>query len=112
MLVSLAPDDVISLTIPSKLQTCLAAGRPVLGSIDGEAARVIAESGAGLASAAGDAAALAANVRRMARMPAGERDAMGERGRTYCRVHFSRDACLSSVETALDGLVARRQARG
>ena len=59
------------LTIPSKLQTYLAAGRPVLGSIDGEAARVIVESGAGFASPAGDAAGLAANVRRIARMPPG-----------------------------------------
>jgi len=110
LLVSLAPDEVVSLTIPSKLQTYLAAGRPVVGCIDGEAARVIEESGAGLASPAGDAAALAANVRRMARLSAAERAVLGERGRAYCRAHFSRDACLASVEAALAGLAARRGA--
>ncbi len=109
LLVSLAPDEVVSLTIPSKLQTYMATGRPVVGCIDGEAARVIEESGGGLASRAGDPAALAANVRRLARMSATDRADMGERGRAYCRAHFSREACLDSVEEALAGLAARRR---
>jgi colanic acid biosynthesis glycosyl transferase WcaI len=106
LLVSLAPDEVVSLTIPAKLQTYLAAGRPVLGCIDGEAARVIRESGAGLASAAGDAAALAENVVRMARLPAAERDRMGARGRAYCQAHFERSICLDRIEEALSQLAA------
>lgn len=101
MLVSLKPDEIISLTIPGKLQTYLAAGRPVLGSIDGEAARVIEASGAGLVSAAGDAAGLAANVLRMRRMSPDERKELGERGRAYFRAHFDRERCLDSVEAAL-----------
>jgi glycosyltransferase involved in cell wall biosynthesis len=110
MLVSLKPDDVISLTVPAKLQTYMAAGRPVLGSIDGEAARVIAESGAGLASRAGDAEALAANVNRMLRMSPEERKRMGELGRAYCRARFDRNGCLDSVEAALTRVANR--ARG
>ena len=107
LLVSLAPDEVISLTIPSKLQTYLAAGRPVLGSIDGEASRVIVEAEAGLTSPAGDANGLAVNARRMLRMPVEERDRLGESGRRYCRAHFSRDACLRGVESALARVAAR-----
>ena len=81
LLVSLTADDVVSLTIPSKLQTYLAAGRPVLGSIDGEAGRVISESGAGLASPAGDAAGLAENAMRLARMSSDDLASLGARGR-------------------------------
>jgi len=101
MLVSLKPDEIMSLTVPGKLQTYMAAGRPVLGSIDGEAARVIAESGAGFVSAAGDAAGLAENVTRMLGMPPGEQALLGERGRAYCRAHFDREGCLDTVEAAL-----------
>jgi colanic acid biosynthesis glycosyl transferase WcaI len=101
MLVSLKPDPIISLTVPGKLPTYLAAGRPVLGTIDGEAARVIAESGAGFVSPAGDAAGLAANVTRMVGMPPAERALLGERGRAYCRAHFDREGCLDEVEAAL-----------
>ena len=101
MLVSLKPDEILSLTVPGKLQTYMAAGRPVLGSIDGEAARVIAEAGCGFVSAAGDAAGLAASVRRMAALPEEERRALGERGRAYCQAHFAREGCLDTLEAAL-----------
>lgn len=101
MLVSLKPDEIMSLTVPGKLQTYMAAGRPVLGSIDGEAARVIVESGAGFVSSAGDAAGLAENVLRMLRMPAQDRERLGECGRAYCRANFDREVCLDTVEAAL-----------
>ena len=106
LLVSLKPDEILSLTVPGKLQTYMAAGRPVLGSIDGEAARVIAESGAGFVSAAGDADGLAQNARRLLRMAPSEREALGERGRTYCRAHFDREGCLAAVEAALSRVAA------
>lgn len=108
LLVSLKSDDVVSLTIPAKLQTYLAAGRPVLGSIDGEAARVIAESGAGFASPAGDAAGLAANVMRLAQMGEEERALLGSRGREYCARHFARDVCLAGVERDLARISAMK----
>jgi glycosyltransferase involved in cell wall biosynthesis len=106
MLVSLKPDDVVSLTIPAKLQTYLAAGRPVLGSIDGEAARVIEESGAGFASPAGDASGLAGNVMRLLRMSPEERAGLGTRGRDYCARNFGREVCLDRVEQALSRLAS------
>jgi glycosyltransferase involved in cell wall biosynthesis len=106
MLVSLKPDEVVSLTIPAKLQTYLAAGRPVLGSIDGEAARVIEASGAGFSARAGDAEGLAANVMRLMRMAPEDRAQLGVRGREYCARHFGRGVCLDRVEEALARLAA------
>jgi colanic acid biosynthesis glycosyl transferase WcaI len=101
MIVSLQADEAMALTVPAKLQSCLAAGRPVVGSIDGEAARIIEESGAGWAAAAGDAAGLAAVVRRMMALPAGERAAMGQSGREFARRHFDRSRCLDQLEATL-----------
>ena len=107
MVVSLAADPFMSLTIPSKLQSYLAAGRPVLGSIDGEGSRVIRESGAGLVSPAGDADGLARNVVTLRRMdPAARRD-LGRSGRAYYDRHFDRKACMDILEARLKGLVAR-----
>ncbi|MGZ7222945.1 hypothetical protein ACXWPH_10115, partial [Streptococcus pyogenes] len=60
LLVSLSGGAALSRTVPSKIQAYLAAGRPILASMDGEGARVVQLAGAGLASAAEDAAALAA----------------------------------------------------
>ncbi|WP_242392039.1 glycosyltransferase family 4 protein [Anaeromyxobacter oryzisoli] len=101
MLVSLKRDDTMALTIPAKVQSYLAAGRPILGSIDGEGARVIEEAGAGLTAPAGDPAALAELARRMKSLPAAERAAMGERGRAYSARHFSRERCVDELERLL-----------
>ncbi len=101
MLVSLKADEILSLTIPSKLQSYLAAGRPVLGSLDGEGARVIERSGAGWASQAGDADALARNMRRMHQLPADELRRLGQRGRAYYLQHFDRGTCLNRLERIL-----------
>jgi glycosyltransferase involved in cell wall biosynthesis len=101
MIVSMQPDETMALPVPAKLQSCLAAGRPVVGSIDGEAALIIEESGAGWAAAAGDAAGLAATVKRMMGLPIAEREAMGESGREYARRHFNRTHCLDQLELSL-----------
>jgi glycosyltransferase involved in cell wall biosynthesis len=106
MLVSLIADDIFSLTVPAKVQSYLAAGKPVIGSIDGETARVINESGSGYTAQAGDAVALANAVIRMRDHTPDERRAMGRRGQQYCTNHFSRSACLDTIEAALQ-VVAR-----
>jgi glycosyltransferase involved in cell wall biosynthesis len=52
-------------SLPTKLVEGLAAGRPILVSASGEAARLVAEAGAGLTAPAGDAVALRAAIEAM-----------------------------------------------
>ncbi len=63
MLVTMKNDPVISLTVPGKLQSYLAAGKPVIGAIGGETQRVILEAKAGVCANAEDAEGLAKCVR-------------------------------------------------
>lgn len=63
MLVTLYKNDVISKTLPGKVQTYMAAGKPIIGAIDGEAAKVITESQCGLCGPAENAEKLAENTR-------------------------------------------------
>ncbi len=108
LLVTLRNEPVFALTIPSKLQSYLACGRPILAALDGEGARVVRESGAGVAVRAGDARALAAAALELARMPRAEREAMGERGRRYFERHFERELLLARLEGWMADLVAGR----
>jgi glycosyltransferase involved in cell wall biosynthesis len=101
VLVSLDKDPILSLTIPSKVQSYLAAGVPILASLDGAGARVVEESGAGFVSPARDAAGLAANAQRMAALPAEERAALGARGRAHYARSFSRARCVELAEELL-----------
>ena len=88
LLVSLTSSPALSQTVPSKVQAYLAAGRPIIASLNGEGARVVEESGAGLACAAEDASALAQAILKLQTMPEVELKRMGESGKRYYQQHF------------------------
>lgn len=102
MLVSLRADPVFALTIPAKVQSYMACGRPILASLDGEGARVVADAGAGLTARANDPASLARLVLELYRMPASEREAMGARGRAYFERHFERSALVNRLVAIME----------
>lgn len=116
LLVSLRAEPIFAMTIPGKVQSYLAAGRPVLGMIDGEGRHVIEESTGGLTAPAGDGAALGDAVRRLAALSPAERAAMGARGRAYALGEFDRDALFDQfviwVDEARAGMRARTRPSG
>lgn len=88
LLVTLKKDEALSYTIPSKVQSYLAAGRPIVAALDGEGARVIEEAKAGLTSPAQDADGMALCIEQLYMMSAAEREALGSAGRAYYLEHF------------------------
>ena len=98
LLVTLRKEPIWSMTIPGKVQSYLAAGKPLLAMLDGEGSRVIEEAGAGLVAPAGDGQALAARVRRLMSLNANERDAMGCNGMSYGRREFGRPQMVDALE--------------
>jgi glycosyltransferase involved in cell wall biosynthesis len=97
LLVTLADTEIFRLTIPSKIQAYLAAGRPIIACLNGVGAEIVAEAGAGLATPAEDASALADAVKVLYKMPEGERLEMGSRGRAYYEEHFSHDKLVNEL---------------
>lgn len=98
LLVTLKANEIFSQTIPGKVQAYLAAGRPIIGMIDGEARRVLEQSGGGMVSASGDSTGLADIVLRMSAMTAPELTAMGGRARTFYTQFFDRDTQFAKLE--------------
>lgn len=98
LLLSLKSDSIFSLTVPGKLQSYLASGKPVLAMLDGEGARIVTEAGAGYTCAAGDAIALAQAVSHMADLAPEERLAMGARAKDYFLNNFSRERVFDQLE--------------
>lgn len=88
LLVSLARSPIMSLTVPSKVQSYLAAGKPIIASLDGEGARVVEESGAGLVCQAEDSFALAQAVLKLRAMSPKELKHIGDKGLNYYKEHF------------------------
>jgi len=99
LLVLLKADELFSYTIPSKVQAYMSAGRPIIASINGEAARIINEAGAGLTCPAEDAEGLAERILQLFKMRPTERDVLGQGGRQYFMEHFQMERqCKRLVE--------------
>ena len=98
MLVTLKKDPIFSLTIPAKVQSYLACGKPIIAALDGEGSRVVEEAGAGLTASAEDSRLLAANVKRMYNLSESERHEMGLQGRRYFEKHFERSHLLARLD--------------
>ena len=91
-LISLKDVPLYRSTLPSKLQATLAAGRPVIGALSGDAASIIADSKAGLVTAPGDPYELSMAIRSMKDAGHDWRVAAGLSARSFYAQHFSEQA--------------------
>ena len=97
LLVSLRRDSSLGLTIPSKVATYMAAERPIIASLDGEAAAIILEAGAGIVAPAENAEALASAILTMKAMSMSERAGLARAGRAYFDEHFAPEPLAQSL---------------
>lgn len=96
-LVTLVGGNAIGHTLPSKVQGYMAAGKPIIGMIDGSAKKVIQESGCGLCVGAGDIEGLAnilcefaGNIEKYLKC--------GEKGRRFYINNFSKEIFMQRLE--------------
>lgn len=107
MLVSLRDEPIFALTVPSKVQAYMACGKPMLASLAGEGADVIAQSGAGVVVPPSTPSALGPAMARVAAMDPGALRAMGDRARQTYVERFSLAAVTASLLTHLRAVLAR-----
>lgn len=99
MLVTLMKDRFISLTLPGKVQTYMAAGKPVLGAANGEIPNVIAAAQCGYCAKAEDAAGLAKVVGNF--IYNNNKKQLGENAKQYYQEHFTRQRFMETLEIQL-----------
>ena len=107
LLVHLRDEPLFSITVPSKLQTYMHAGRPVLCGVAGDAARIVEESGSGLAFAPGDADEMALAVRRMHALPGSIREKIGTVARNAYEEQFAASKSVARYEQIFGSLTGR-----
>lgn len=99
MLVCLTADPFISLTLPNKVQTYMAAGKPIIAAANGEIHNVIHESGCGFCAEAEDVEGLARAVREF--LYTKDKKELGRNARIYYEKHFTQEMFLEKLETEL-----------
>lgn len=98
LLVSLKDEPIFAMTLPSKLQTYLSAGIPVVAMLNGEGATVVRESGSGISCRAGDPAGLAKAVLQLSQATPEVRLEMGRKGREFNQREFDRGTLIGRLE--------------
>jgi glycosyltransferase involved in cell wall biosynthesis len=101
LLIHLNESEYLRATIPSKTQTYLAMGRPIVIAASGDSADVVAESGAGLVVPPRDEEALARAMLDMYNRASAEREALGRRGRQFYLDEMSLEKGAAKIETLL-----------
>ena len=107
LLVSLVPNPAMDKTVPSKVPTYMAAGKPIIAALNGEGARVVALAGAGPVARAGSASDLAAAVLAVHAMSPEERAKLGAAARAFFATTYSPDVLTPRLLAAFEDVIRR-----
>lgn len=105
LLVHLRNDPLFKITLPSKTQAYMAAGRPILMAVLGDAATLVEKSKAGLACIPEDPHSIAAAVEQFCSMSRQELDDMGERGRKYYETELALAVGVNKFEFVFKSII-------
>ena len=100
-LVTLKDLPVFRGTIPSKLQSSLANGIPVVAAVQGDVRRIVEEAGLGHTADSDSVSSLERAFRKAASDSAETRRLMGQRARSTYTERFSRSAAIAAIEGVL-----------
>lgn len=92
LLVHLRKEPLFEITIPSKTEAYMAAARPVLIGVKGDASDLVLKANAGLACEPENAESIANSVREFAAMSKSKLDEMGDNGKNY----YQQNLCFST----------------
>lgn len=107
LLVHLKDDPVFEITVPSKIQAYLYAGRPILCGVRGDAAELVRKSGAGISFEPQDIDSLANAIRIMRGMQASELARMGSAGRKFYNDQLSFEAGVDQIEAVFKSVTGK-----
>jgi glycosyltransferase involved in cell wall biosynthesis len=102
LLLHLRAGPLFEVTIPSKTQTYLAMGRPIVAGVSGETAEILRRSGAAVIAPPEQPQALAEAICALADMPLEQRQAMGRAGRAFYREALSFDQAIERTLAVLE----------
>ena len=105
LLISLKKSDIFAKTVPSKTQSYMAQGKPILTNADGEVSNIIEESKSGLTANSGNYDLLAENMLKLSQLSKEELKKMEDNGKQYYENNFNREKILTNFEKTIDNII-------
>ena len=101
-LLSLKDMPLLNITLPAKIQSYFACGIPVIASCSGEGAKIVKDSGAGMACEAENSKTLAETVINMYNKSVDEKNYMKENALSYFEIHYKKEKLMDSLEEVIE----------
>lgn len=98
LFLSLKDTEIFSLTVPSRVQAYMAAGKPVVAMLNGEGSSLISEADCGYSVNAGDSSGLASLILQLSVMPSDELAVKGANGKKYSERYYDFRTCMDNLE--------------
>ena len=111
LLVHLRKDPLFEVTIPSKTQAYMTVGKPLLMAVDGDAADLVLQSGAGVVAESENAEALADAAVGLAELPSEQLLAMGQRARRYYQDYLALSVGVAGFSAIFKQLMSKAQTK-
>lgn len=108
LFVSLAENPLYDLMIPAKIQSYMAAGKPILAAMAGEGAEIIKESASGLVAQPGNPEQLVTLIVDLLEMDQMSLRSMGQSGFNYYKEHFHHQIILDQLEVEIQTCIQSR----
>ena len=102
LLITLKKADIFSYTIPGKLLSYLACGKPIIGALDGIGNKIISESNSGFASEAENHELLANNILTLYKLSKAEKEKLSNNALDYFDKNFNKQNLLERLEEILN----------
>lgn len=96
---SLLDSPLFNMTIPAKLQSYMACGRPIVASANGETREIIENSMSGFVCDAGDSESLAQLIIEFSNKTNDELITLGNNAREYYLKHFNKNNLLNRMDS-------------
>lgn len=109
LLVHLKDDPLFEITIPSKTQTYLAVGKPILMAVRGDASLFVQESNGGICCEPENLDALVKTVQKFVQLPPSELQKMGIRGKEYYYDKLSLDKGVRHFEEVFKKVINQKK---
>lgn len=105
---TLQADSLLNLTMPSKVQGYMAAGKPILAALTGYSREIIEKNKCGVCIAPGDIDELSSAMREYI-SNYDKFSEYGANGREYFKKHFTLDIFMDSLYGQIEETIARKQ---
>lgn len=105
-LITMVNNEVVNNTLPAKIQSYMAAGKPILGAISGEVKKVIKDAQCGLCCDSLNYKKLATLILNSSKNPKKLKE-WGNNSKKYYEKYYEKNKCISDLERYMKNIIVK-----